>query len=213
VEARSISAPVLPLLLAAASLLAACSSTQQSSNDGLATTRVALDRDQYTLRRIGVLPIESTGWRADEKRAFQAALVAEFSSRWHAEIVPLDPDDASGTSTPDSFRTGRIEPPAIVTIARRHNLDGLVAVTVTDRRAYPPQRLGLEVELTACDTGLPIWAASLRLDAATERTRDALRDWFDGQRSKDPSAETWDLCLLSPQRFAEFAAAQVAQAW
>jgi hypothetical protein len=199
--------------LCLASLLAACASTTKSSTGGLATTRVAVDRDQYTLRRIGLLPIESKDLRADEKRAFQAALAAEFSSRWHAEIVPLHADDATGTSMPDSFRTGRIEAAAIVTMAHRHNLDGLVAVTVTDRRAYPPQRLGLEVELTACDTGLPIWAASLRLDAATERTRGALRDWFDDQRSDELPPEAWDLCLLSPQRFAEFAAAQVAQAW
>jgi hypothetical protein len=127
--------------------------------------------------------------------------------------VPLQRDDAAETPSYESFRTGRIEPDAIVTMAKRHNLDGLVAVTVTDRRAYPPQRLGIEVELTACDTGLPIWAASLRLDAAQERTRHALHAWFDAQRSAEGTPETWDLCLLSPQRFAEFAAAQVAQAW
>jgi hypothetical protein len=98
-------------------------------------------------------------------------------------------------------------------MARRHNLDGLVAVTVTDRRAYPPLRLGIEVELTACDTGLPIWATSLRLDTAQERTRSALHAWFDSARNAEATPETWDLCLLSPQRLAEFAAAQVAQAW
>jgi hypothetical protein len=68
------------------------------------------------------------------------------------------------------FHTGRIDPAAIVLLAKRYNLDGVVAVTITERRAYPPQRLGIEVELTACDTGLPIWAASLHMDAAGAHT-------------------------------------------
>lgn len=204
-----------PITFALAGLmlcLGACSATKASSG-GLATTRVAVDRDQYSLRRIGILPIDSAYLRADEERAFQAALAAELSSRWHAEIVPLQSEDTAETAASKSFRTGRIEPSAIVTMARRNNLDGLVAITITDRRAYPPQRLGLEVELTACDTGLPIWAASLHLDAAQEHTRAELHAWFDTLRSAESTPETWDLCLLSPQRFAEFAAAQVASAW
>jgi len=192
--------------------LSACSATS-SSVDVLATTRVAIDRDQYTLRRIGMLPVESAFLRADEALAFQAALATELSTRWRAEIVPLRGEDVAETPAHQSFRTGRIDPDGIVTMARRYNLDGLVAVTVTDRRAYPPQRLGLEVELTACDTGLPIWAASLRLDASQERTRGAVHAWFDAARNADSVPETWELCLLSPLRFAEFAAAQVALAW
>ncbi len=176
-------------------------------------TRVALDRDQYTLRRVGILPVNSEVLRADEERAFQGALTTEFSSRCNAEIIPLRCEDAAETANPNGFRTGRIDPSAVVTLAKRYNLDAIVAVTVTERRAYPPQRLGLEVELTACDTGLPIWAASLHLDSAGERTRSALRAWFEAKRSSELSAEAWDLCLLSPQRFAEFAAAQVADAW
>jgi hypothetical protein len=200
------------LFVGAPLALTSCSSTKASVG-ALATTRVALDRDQYSLRRVGILPIGGDGWRAEEAQAFQGALATELSARWQAEIVPLQHEDAAETPRQQGFRTGRIDPQAVLTLAKRYNLDGLVAVTVTDRRAYPPQRLGLEVELTACDTGLPVWAASLHLDAAQERTREGLRTWFESMRSPASATETWDLCLLSPQRFAEFAAAQVAQAW
>jgi hypothetical protein len=203
---------ITPLFAFAALALTACTSTK-SSVGGLAMTRVAADRDQYTFRRVGILPVTSDVLRADEARAFQGALATEFSSRWSGEIIPLRSEDAAEITNPNGFRTGRIEPSAIVTLAKRYNLDGIVAVTVTERRAYPPQRLGLEVELTACDTGLPIWAASLHLDSAGERTRSALRAWFDAKRSSELSPEAWDLCLLSPQRFGEFAAAQIADAW
>jgi hypothetical protein len=199
-------------ITAALCALVACSSTKSSTNS-LATTRVALDRDQYTLRRVGILPVNGEGMRAEEERAFQGALATELSSRWPAEIIPLREEDAAETPRQDGFHTGRIDPAAIVLLAKRYNLDGVVAVTITERRAYPPQRLGIEVELTACDTGLPIWAASLHMDAAGERTRSALHAWFESKRSKELPAEAWDLCLLSPQRFAEFAAAQVAMAW
>jgi hypothetical protein len=212
VSARIARVVLLVCLAAVPALLCACSSTKSSAGS-LATTRVATDRDQYSLRRIGILPVEGSVLRPDEARAFQAALATELSTRWRAEIVPLQREDTSETAAPQSFRTGRIDPDSIVTMARRNNLDGLVAVTMTARRAYPPQRLGVEIELTACDTGLPIWAASLRLDAAQERTRDALHSWHDSMRSSEAATETWELCLLSPQRFAEFAAAQVAQAW
>jgi hypothetical protein len=201
------------LLVASATLmLFSCSSTKASVG-GLAVTRVALDRDQYTMRRVGILPVNSEILRTDEARAFQGALATEFSSRFRAEIIPLRREDAAETPHQDGFRTGRIDPEAIVTLAKRYNLDGIVAATVTERRPYPPQRLSLEVELTACDTGLPIWAASVHLDSAQERTRSALHAWFDSKRSSELPPEAWDLCLLSPQRFAEFAAAQVADAW
>lgn len=200
------------LALCAALMLPSCSTTQDGIRC-LAIQRRASDRDEYVLRRVGILPIEHAGWRADEAQAFQAALAAELATRWHAEVIPLRREDVAETPSQAAFRTGRIVPGAIVTLARRNNLDGLVAVTLTDRRAYPPQRLGLEVELTACDTGLSIWGASLRLDAAQERTQSTLRAWYEIVRSTQAAPESWDLYLLSPQRFAEFAAAQVAMAW
>jgi hypothetical protein len=101
----------------------------------------------------------------------------------------------------------------VLELARRFNFDGLVVTHVTDRHAYAPQRLGLEVELTSCDTGLPIWSASLRLDAAQERTQHSLRAWFEHEREKAQSNESVELYLLSPQRFAEFAAAQIGMAY
>lgn len=189
-------------------LLGACS-TIHNDVESLATARLASDRDLYSLRRVGVLPIDGLLMRADDALAFQGALVEQLSRRMHAEVIALDASDVAEVPEGDAFRTGRIEPKSILALSRRFNLDGLVTATVTERRAYAPQRFAVEVDLTACDTGLPIWGASLHLDAAQERTQHALRMWFENERTTHNANESWDLYLLSPQRFAEFAAAQV----
>jgi hypothetical protein len=198
--------------LCAVALLAACS-TVRKSIEPLAVVRLAADREQYELRRVGILPIEAVDMRFEDQRALQAALALRLSAEMHAEVIVLSRAEAAEIPSHDAYLTGRIDPDAVLGLARRFNLDGLVTTNVTDRRTYAPQRLGLEVELTSCDTGLPIWSASLRLDAAQERTQASLRAWFDAERGTEANNESADLYLLSPQRFAEFAAAQVGMAY
>lgn len=192
--------------------LASCSTTNNGV-EPFATTRVAADRDKFALRRVGVLPVDGNGMRAEDVLAFQGALTVRLAEHLHAEVVPLTNADVSEVPDNASFRTGRIQPEFILALSRRFNLDGLVATTVTERRTYAPQRFGVEVELTACDTGLPIWGVSLRLDAAQERTQRSLQTWCENERGANPANQAWDLYLLSPQLFAEFAAAQVGMAY
>ena len=192
--------------------LGACT-TARKNVEPLATVRLAADRELYELRRVGILPIVSRDLRLEDERALQGALALNLSGRMHAEIVVLDRGDVTEVPDNDPFRTGRIEPQAVLALAKRYNLDGFVTANITERRTYAPQRLGLEIELTACDTGLPIWSASLRIDAAQERTQTALRTWFTNERGAPGSNETADLYFLSPQRFAEFAAAQIGMAY
>lgn len=201
-----------PIALLSLVVLSACS-TIQKSVEPLAVVRLAADRDLYELRRVGILPIESTDMRLEDQRALQASLASRLSAEMHAEVIVLSRGEAAEIPSNDAYLTGRIDPESVLGLARRFNLDGLVTATVTERRTYAPQRLGLEVELTACDTGLPIWGASLRLDAAQKRTLDALRAWFDKERGASGTNESVDLYLLSPQRFAEFATAQVGMAY
>lgn len=203
----------MKLALACGVLALAACQMPTSQVDNLATTRVATDRDLYALRRIAILPVHGGNLHSDDARALEGALATQMGTRWKAEIIPLDAQDLEAVPENESFRLGRIEPEAILEIARRHNLDAVMQVTVLERRPYPPQRLSLEAELVSCETGLPIWAASLRLDGASQRTQQALYAWHQSERSSDTAGEAWDLYLLSPVRFAEFAAAQLALAY
>ena len=78
--------------------------------------------------------------------------------------------------------------------------------TVTQERFYPPQLLSLQVDLVSADTGLVIWTGKVDLDASDERVLQGLRIYY-GIEEDD---ETWRVALLSPERFARFAAFQIA---
>lgn len=199
-------------ILVAALAFAACETVPRSI-EPLAVVRLAPDRELHELRRVGILPIVACDMRREDERALQNALAMQLTDRIHAEVIVLSRGEAAEIPSNDAYLTGRIEPEAVLALARRFNLDGLVTTNVTERRTYAPQRLGLEVELASCDTGLPIWSASLRLDAAQKRTQDSLRAWFEYVCGTVGTNESVDLYFLSPQRFAEFAAAQVAMAY
>jgi hypothetical protein len=201
---------------ALALVLLACAgcSTTKHAYEPLATVRADPHRDTYAMKRVGVLPILGRPMRPEDQRALQSALATQLGTRLNdAEIIEVSYRESDEAPTKDAYLSGRIDPQTVLAMARRFNFDGLVVTHVTDRQAYAPQRLGLEVELTSCDTGLPIWSASLRLDAANERTQDTLRAWFENERGQSPANETVELYLLSPQRFAEFAAAQIGAAY
>lgn len=195
--------------------LAACAACQMPTSqvERLATARVATDRDVYSLRRIAILPVRGGQLSPEDARAFEGALATQMGQRWEAEIIPLDAQDIEEIPANESFRLGRIDPHAILEVARRHNLDAVLQTTVLERRPYPPQRFSVEAELVSCETGLPIWSASLRLDGASQRTQSVLRAWHADERRTDAGGESWDLYLISPLRFAEFAAAQLALAY
>jgi hypothetical protein len=197
--------------------LASCAASSNSTAS-LATGRVAADFTSYSLHRIGVLPFESGGGDGldpESSRSLQEAFVAALARRSSAEIVPLSISDLEAIHSDDPFRTGRVDPRAVLTLAHRANLDAICVGRVTDQRGYAPQRLGLAVELVACDTGLSIWSASVHLDASEERVRGVLEAWCKVERGSENATgganEGPEVYLLSPRRFGEFAAAQVAR--
>jgi hypothetical protein len=98
----------------------------------------------------------------------------------------------------------------VLALARRYNLDALFVGTVSDVQSFPPQKLALELDLVAVETGLAIWSAEAYLDVSQERVRAELEQWHGRERAASEESESWELTLLSPRRFAQFAAAVVA---
>lgn len=198
------------LALATLALAASGCATTRQEVPCLATTRVAVDRAEYNLRRIGVLAFQGADLGVEESRTLQHSLLTALSLRTQAELVPLTSTDVEEVADNQPFRRGWTSPETVLTLARRYKLDAIFIGTVTERRSYQPQRLGLEAELISCDTGISIWNSSIQLDAAQDRTRLALKAWFENERNAEATDEAWDLYLLSPTRFAEFGAAQMA---
>ena len=62
------------------------------------------------------------------------------------------------------------------------------------------------MDMVSAETGLVIWASAVHLDATDDRVVDGLKVYYGNETQEDD----WRLALLSPERFARFAAFQVA---
>ena len=84
--------------------------------------------------------------------------------------------------------------------------------TLADAQFFAPQRLAVQLDLVACETGAAVWSGAVHLDAADADVRDSLMIWASNPSASDyRGSEPSDLALLSPRRFARFAAWQLSQ--
>ncbi|MCP3914777.1 MAG: hypothetical protein GY711_04355 [bacterium] len=189
--------------------LAACVATEQSVSP-IGSAHVVSDFDSYTIDRVGLVPVAGTNLDLERSSDLQAALLAEFSMATRYEVVELKAGDLAEIPPMEAHRRGWYRGHTIRGIAKRFQLDALLIATLTDEQVFPPQRLGVQVDLVSCETGQTIWAASVHLDAASADTRKSLEIWAKGQLG-DLNENGWELVLISPRRFARFAAYQLAQ--
>jgi hypothetical protein len=173
----------------------------------LGSAQVASDFDSYDLRRVGVMPFQGEGVDLHRSRELQMAFYSEFSRTTPFELVLLTESDLEEVYGSEPHRRGRYHPRTIIETSRRYNLDAILFGAVVREQLFPPQELSSQVDMVAAETGLVIWSASVHLDAGDPRVREGLRIYYG---SADPSAESWHLALVSPTRFARFAAYQVA---
>jgi hypothetical protein len=195
------------LALAFCTGLVSCSATRADVGN-LAHASVTSDFQTYGLRRVGLLPFQGEAIDVEAGRELQAAFATELSSGSGLEVVPLTLADLEEVQKSEPFRRGSIKPATVLALARRFRLDGLFTGTVTDLRGYAPLRLCVDLDLIASETGLSIWSASAHLDASDERVQRGLEQWV--QRSRGAADEGSEIYLMSPRRFAQFAAAQIA---
>ena len=191
------------ILLGTAAALASCAGPR--GVPPLASARLVSDFESYTIQRVGLLPPAGLALGQDQADELQAAFLAEFSAATDYEIIRLSAHDLEALPAMDPHRRGDYRPETILAVARRYRLDALLIPTVTDLQSHPPQRLGLQVDLLSTETGQALWASSIQLDAAKERVRESLERWA-AEEVGDVSPNTWELTLISPRRFARFAA-------
>jgi hypothetical protein len=187
-------------------LTTGCAFNQPADLD-LATANIASDFETYSLQRVGLVPLSGLDLDADQEQVLRSAIFTEFSRGTPYEIVPLDMQDLEEVPGSDPYRRGRYDPRTIIALARRYQLDGVFVTTVTDHQFFEPQRLSMQIDLVATETGVAIWNGSIHLDASSPDVRKALRVYC--QRVDE--SESWEVNLLSPRSFAHFAAHQLAR--
>ncbi|MFO1011736.1 MAG: hypothetical protein U1F29_16870 [Planctomycetota bacterium] len=201
------------LLLAAACALALATSCATSTSVGeFARFERASDLHTYTLKRVGVLPFTGAGVDASTSREYAEAFASALAREASFEVRLLDVGDLDGVQKSETFRRGWTHPSTPVELARRYDLDAVVVGDVRRAQWFPPQRLDLSVDLLSVETGVPIWSGSVDLDGGDERVRTALKRWYRHERrGEDARGESWELYMLSPRLFFEFAATQTAR--
>jgi hypothetical protein len=198
----------LPLLAALCGLaLSTGCALHQTADLDLATAHVTADFETYRVQRVGLVPLTGLDLDADQEQVLRSAIFTEFSRGTPYEIVPLDVQDLEEVPGSEPYRRGRYDPRTIIALARRYQLDGVFVTTITDHQFFEPQRLSMQMDLVATETGVAIWNGSIHLDASSPDVRKALRYYC----QRVDQSESWEVNLLSPRSFAHFAAHQLAR--
>jgi len=199
----------LALLVAGTALLPAC--TSLSDAPPLARSQAAPDYGSYRLQRVGLLPFEGDELGAEHAATLQRAFLLELGQTATFEVVRLSPEDLAEVQDSHPYRRGVYQPRTLLELSRRFHLDAVLAGTVIQASVYPPQVLGLELDLVSCETGMVLWNASLHIDASDSNVRRYLESFQRSQETTESQQGGVQLTLISPSRFARFAAAEVSK--
>jgi hypothetical protein len=197
--------------LGALLLASACITSRPLVMPELALVQRAEDFHTYPLRRVGIMPFSGAALDADAALELQEALFQEIAVLAPYELVKLDARDLAEVEESEPFRRGYYRAGTIIAVSRRYDLDAIVFGSVAQQRFYPPQSLSMQVDMVAAETGLVVWSAAVHLDASDPRVREGIERFFGGlEQSDETTVRARDVALLSPERFARFAAYQVA---
>lgn len=185
-----------------------CALFETKATPLLATGRITSDFQSYSLRRVGLLPFATTPDDNTGDEALEDAFHAELVVATGYEVIPLRADDLLESRGLEPHRRGAYPAATLLELRRRFLLDAVAVGVVTTRRVVPPQRLGVQFDLVSCETGATLWSANILIDASDADTRAALGKWAAAHTELTGGA---DLALLSPRRFARFAAWQIMQ--
>lgn len=186
----------------------ACFMTRELKMPALAHAEVASDFSTYELRRVGLMPVAGLDGNRNLAESFRLALQAELSRSAPYELVVLTHEQLEAVEDSEPHLRGSYRPRTILSLSQRYQLQGLLFPTVTQHRDFPPQELGVVLDLVTAETGFPVWTGRLHIDANDPAVVQGLKVYY-GVGDNDAS-HPWELALLSPERFARFAAYQLA---
>ncbi len=195
-----------------ATLLGVCSACMTLADaPPLTRTQRSPEYSTYRLERVGLLPFEGAELNHEHAETLQRAFLLELGQSAPFEIVRLSPSDLAEIQDSEPYRRGVYQPRTLLELAERFRLDAVLIGTATQVNVYPPQVLGLDLELVSCETGMVLWNTSLHMDASDTNVRRHLENFQRSQATNETREGGMQLTLISPSRFARFAAHEVAK--
>lgn len=199
------------IALVALALASSCRSTLWPRDVPLLSrSSVATDYATYPLERVGLMPVSGGTTDPAMTAALEDGLVAEITRTTPFEVVRLASSDLEEISASEPYRHGRYELTTIIDVARRYRLDAIVFPTILQQRFFTPIVLGVQMDMVAAETGLVIWTGNIHLDGQDAAVREGLEIYY-SREDGTVTGQDWDVALLSPSKYARFAAYQLAR--
>ena len=170
-------------------------------------------KDVSMVRRIMLLPFQQAAGVEAETELIREAFIAELAKIQRFEVVALPRNTDENEEIYRSVNRGRISAEAMVALATRYKLDGIMIGTVTSYRAYLPPHLGLRAKLFSVHSGSYVWGADGLYDAADSRTMDDLEHYQHSFLAEEASMHGVRMNLLSPHRFASYVSHRLIGTW
>ena len=169
--------------------------------------------DVIGVRRIMVLPFRETAGVQADIDGVRDAFLGELAKIQRFEVTPLPNGTDEDEKIYRALTRGRISADALVALAKRYKLDGVLVATITNYRPYLPQHLGLRVKLFSVHSGSYIWAAEGLYDANDARTLEDLEHYQKSFLAPETSMHGERINLLSPRKFATYVSHRLVGTW
>jgi hypothetical protein len=158
------------------------------------------------VRRVVLVPFVDEAGAGNEVAVVERAFVEEFQKATAVELIGIDMQDDRFANNDNPRRTGKYKIETILELAIRHGADAVLFGAVTALRPYPPQSLGLRLDLISANSGLALWNCSAHFDMADRDAKSSIEASFNKFGNGGGESLTWDLTLSSPSRFASLVA-------
>ena len=162
------------------------------------------------IKRVAVLPLTATGAEADTefgREVIGPLLVEELGLARKFELVAVSPEQLRRWTGRSHWSGDEILPPDFFAKLRGAlACDAVVFCRLTQYRAYPPLAVGWRLKLIETEEPHLLWSGDEVFDAREPGVAEAARRHARTQPVAAPSVADASTILVSPRRFAQYAA-------
>ena len=200
--------------LSAGLTLAACSNDvdkgpQYPHGAGFVPRNVYRPREVLGLRRVVLLPPYDSFANADRRQDLDRDFAAELNAANHFEVIQLSRNELVALCGRDQVNSSEPLPPRLAAALRgEYAADAVMFVDITQDDPYQPITLGVRAKLVDARGGLSIlWSCDTVFNAGDPAVAASARRFqLDAGRQEFPADQDGASVLLSPARFARYAA-------
>jgi hypothetical protein len=158
-----------------------------------------------SVRRVAVLPLHTTEWRAAELAVLDSALREALAAFERFEITPVTRAELMARFGRESFGSAAALPADFLARLRTDfGVDAVLFLDLAHYAPYQPVAIGLRTKLVTTVEGAALWSFDSLFDSAQADVAAAARQFSAGTKRPAAAAEDNTGVLQSPARFAKY---------